>query len=749
MKKSLFYSLMTTATLLSPIFAFPGWAKDCPEIPKEIKELTVKSKEATLRTEPDKGSKKGFSIFANDSLKILDYKSIVDKTGQNFCWYQVSAVKDKDNKPYFIADVGIKEFPFSNLSTGDKPDASGAKNTGNTATSGQQSNSPPPTNNKGTFEQNGVAQEKLSQYVSQQKWLTFVVIGISIGNIIILLLVCVEVSKVRSYLNISGLYRPSVKPYEKGTAPIDIQIKDSVAEKLASVAEELKELKNIQSIQRKLKRIQDDLGLKSQNDESSDTKKELTTEKSLSQVVIQSNSILEQIQELKKSNQSSQEAIQLIDNSILEQIQELKKSNQSSQEAIQLINIRFEDLALKFKELASKTPNIIGYIIGLSGEQQASHTFPGIYHKPETREDKLPETPSSSGQEFSHSSEDDQNPSQVTHTPITISPQLQEIIDRFNRQRPELFNDFSSQPLTLTKETIEGQVGANGRRILQLEIPADTSQEAYLKFEMDNASWLIPNIKSVHISKIMGNLGENSDIFTILPQGSGSSLQLIKPAKLKISTNNLQRWEIEEPGEFQFRSGRVESLEYNRQNTSSLGDQETPSNPSTDNFQSNYSFDDSQSYNQPDEVESFTTEISHSSGQISSKVTPTPITIFSQLKEIIDRFNQQRPDLFHDSTFQPLMLTQDSIRSGILQLEVSFDPSKATYLKFEMDNESWLIPNITSRYINQIMRNLGENSDIFTIRQGSGSSLQLIKPAKLKAVSNELWEIEEPGEFQL
>lgn len=519
MKESLFYSLMTTATLLSPVFAVPSWAKDCPEIPKEIKELTVKSKEATLRTEPDKGSKKGFSIFANDSLKILDHKSIVDKTGQNFCWYQVSVVKDKDNQPYFIADVGIKEFPFSNLSTGDQPDASGAKNTGNTATSGQQSNSPLPTNNKGTSGQNGVAQEKLSQDISQQKWLTFVVIGISIGNIIILLLLCVEVSKVRSYLNISGLYRPSVKPYEKGAAPIDIQIKDSIAEELASVAEELKELKNIKSIQRKLKRIQDDLGLKSQNDESSDTKKELTTEKSLSQIVIQLNSILEPIQEL-------------------------KKSNQSSQEAIQLINIRFEDLALKFKELASKTPNIIGYVMGLSGEQQASYTFPGIYYKPETREDKPTETPSLIAKECVVSPKDDQDSSTVASSPITISPQLQEIIDHFNQQSPDLFRASTFQPLTLTQDTIDRKTIGS----VKLERPSDNYQAAYLKFEMDNTSWLIPNITSIHISKIMRNLGENSDIF-IIRQGSGSSLKLVKPAKLKAISNEL--WEIEEPGEFQ------------------------------------------------------------------------------------------------------------------------------------------------------------------------------------------------------
>jgi hypothetical protein len=523
MKKSLFYSLLTTATLLSPIFAFPSWAKDCTEIPKDTTEITVKIDSATLRKEADKSSEKGFKIAADDKLKVLDHKSTVDKTGQELCWYQVSAVKDTENKPYFIADVGIKEFPFFDLSTGDKPDAAGAKNTGNTAASGQHNSSPPPTNNKGKSGQDDVVQEKLSQDIPQQKWLVFAVIGISIGNIIILFLVCMEVSKVRKHLNIAGIYRPSINPYKEGTAPIDIQIKNSVAEQLASVAEQLKELKNIQSIQRKLKRIQDDLGLKSQNDESSDTKKELTTKESLSGIVIQLNSVLEPIEEL-------------------------RKSNQSSQEAIQLINIRLENLVLNFKELASKKTNIIGYIIGLNDEQQASHAFPGIYHRPETREETPLETPRSNTQEFINSPKDDQNSSQVTPSSITISPQLQEIIDRFNQQSPDLFRDSIFQPLTLTQDTIDRKTIGS----VKLERPNDNYQAAYLKFEMDNASWLIPNITSNRISTIMGRLSENPDIFTVRGgSSSGCSLKLVKPAKLKVSTDNPGLSEIEEPGEFQ------------------------------------------------------------------------------------------------------------------------------------------------------------------------------------------------------
>lgn len=151
----------------------------------------------------------------------------------------------------------------------------------------------------------------------------------------------------------------------------------------------------------------------------------------------------------------------------------------------------------------------------------------------------------------SHTLKDDQTSSPV-YVSITISPQLQEIIDRFNQQRPELFRDLLFQPLTLTQQSIQGY-GPNGRQILQLEAPVDTSQAAYLKFEMDNTSWLIPNITSRYIRKIIDNLPENSDIFTIITiirQGYGFSPQLIKPAKLKAISNGL--WEIEEPGEFAF-----------------------------------------------------------------------------------------------------------------------------------------------------------------------------------------------------
>jgi hypothetical protein len=134
---------------------------------------------------------------------------------------------------------------------------------------------------------------------------------------------------------------------------------------------------------------------------------------------------------------------------------------------------------------------------------------------------------------------------------------------------------------------------------------------------------------------------------------------------------------------------------------------------------------------------------------------------------MIEQFNSQNRDYFRDDRFQPLTLTQRSIDGQvpvkltqqsikeqvvlngcrILQLEVPFDSSQASYLTTKIDKENWLIPNIISPYIGKIMSNLDENPEIFTVESGSGS-LRLIKPAKLKSVSLGLWEIEEPGEFQ-
>ncbi len=127
-----------------------------------------------------------------------------------------------------------------------------------------------------------------------------------------------------------------------------------------------------------------------------------------------------------------------------------------------------------------------------------------------------------------------------------MSSQLIELIREFNSQNRQPFYAPYFQPLNLTQKSIQGQVGLNARRIVQLEEPVDSSQSSYLRFEMDKENWLIPNITSPYISQIMRNLSENSDIF-IVHSGSGA-LQLVRPAKLKSSILGI--WEIKEPGEF-------------------------------------------------------------------------------------------------------------------------------------------------------------------------------------------------------
>ena len=124
-----------------------------------------------------------------------------------------------------------------------------------------------------------------------------------------------------------------------------------------------------------------------------------------------------------------------------------------------------------------------------------------------------------------------------------------------------------------------------------------------------------------------------------------------------------------------------------------------------------------------------------------------------KLKELITQFNNQNREPFTDSRFQPLKLTQQSLQGQvsldarkIIQLEVTADSLHTSYLKVEIDQKNWLIPNITSPYISQIMRNLEEYSEIFIVHPGL-SILKLVMPAKLKNIGFELWEIEEPGIF--
>jgi hypothetical protein len=86
----------------------------CPTPSKETREVTVKDDNATLRTEP-KYSKnnKGPSIGKNDKLVVILFEPKLgpDKNKNIHCWYKVSILNDQDKKIYWIADIGLVEFP--------------------------------------------------------------------------------------------------------------------------------------------------------------------------------------------------------------------------------------------------------------------------------------------------------------------------------------------------------------------------------------------------------------------------------------------------------------------------------------------------------------------------------------------------------------------------------------------------------------------------------------------------------------
>ncbi len=80
--------------------------------------------------------------------------------------------------------------------------------------------------------------------------------------------------------------------------------------------------------------------------------------------------------------------------------------------------------------------------------------------------------------------------------------------------------------MKLTQQSTQGQIGLNVHRVIELESVTDNSQASFLKFEMDGEYWLIPNITSSYISKIMNNLEENPEVF-IIHRGSGN-LELVR-----------------------------------------------------------------------------------------------------------------------------------------------------------------------------------------------------------------------------
>jgi hypothetical protein len=129
---------------------------------------------------------------------------------------------------------------------------------------------------------------------------------------------------------------------------------------------------------------------------------------------------------------------------------------------------------------------------------------------------------------------------------LFASKEIDIVILKFNSQDKLYFNDPRFHPVKLTKESIQGLVGIDGRRTIRFE-PAEPSQGTYLEFSLDSKNWLIPNITSPYYNQILNQVSANPEIFAI-NLGSGNN-QLVKAAKLKSVSGGV--WEIAEPGEFQ------------------------------------------------------------------------------------------------------------------------------------------------------------------------------------------------------
>ena len=114
MKKLLLFTPIVITTIF--VLTLPSWANNCPSIPKETKEITVKNHDATLRTESKKTSEKGSSIFKGDKLGVIDNKPTQDSEGKDYCWYKVKFLKGSDAKQYWIASIGLVEFSSWSIS---------------------------------------------------------------------------------------------------------------------------------------------------------------------------------------------------------------------------------------------------------------------------------------------------------------------------------------------------------------------------------------------------------------------------------------------------------------------------------------------------------------------------------------------------------------------------------------------------------------------------------------------------------
>ncbi len=138
-------------------------------------------------------------------------------------------------------------------------------------------------------------------------------------------------------------------------------------------------------------------------------------------------------------------------------------------------------------------------------------------------------------------------------------------------------------------------------------------------------------------------------------------------------------------------------------------------------------------------------------GYVNDSSNKIPLSL--QLQELIQQFNNQNRDYFRNAQYSPLKLSQESNHGKIgldarpvIHLELSQDANQASYLRIDLEGNSWLIPNILSSFFGQIINGLNDYPDIFKLVHNSGQRL-LVKPAKLKLIGTETWEIESAGEF--
>jgi hypothetical protein len=223
----------------------------------------------------------------------------------------------------------------------------------------------------------------------------------------------------------------------------------------------------------------------------------------------------------------------------------MKTSFTSLRESVSLIYSKIQESLdylkeylkyLKYLKYLQYLPQIIQLM-----EQSIQEDKVSKLNQPDQQEDSAQAFFSSQAQDISSS------PSSNTQN-ISISSELQNIVQQFNDQNKAYFSDSRFAPLGLTQESSQGSVGESSRSRIQLESFNDINKDSYLRIELDGDNWLIPNAASPYLRQIFKSLEEYPQIFSVATSGI-NKLTLIKPAKLKEVSSGI--WEIAEIGEFE------------------------------------------------------------------------------------------------------------------------------------------------------------------------------------------------------